>query len=54
MVGGLANLVRQAKVKGTLKGIAMGNKGVKVNMLQFNDDLLFICQADSGNLLVIK
>ena len=51
---GLTCLVRVAAKKKLLEGIKVGEKNIEVNMLQFADDTLFLSEAKTQNILVIK
>jgi len=51
---GLARLVNQATRKNLLSGIKVGDKKVKVNLLQFADDTLFVCEPNVQNIKCIK
>jgi len=51
---GLSRIVRQVVDKNLLKGIKVRKKEVDVDILQFADDTLFFCQAETQNILTIK
>jgi len=51
---GLASMVRQAVKKKLFQGIKVGTKEIEVNMLQYVDDTLFLCEANTQNILGIK
>jgi len=51
---GLAGLVKQATTKNLYSGIKVGEKKVEVNLLQFADDTLFVCESKVQNILCIK
>jgi len=51
---GLAGLVNQATRKNLLSGIKVGDKKVEVNLLQFADDTLFVCEPNMQNIKCIK
>jgi len=54
VVEGLAGLVRVAAKKKLLEGIKVGEKNIEVNMLQFTNDTLFLSEAKTQNIMVIK
>ncbi|GKV49628.1 hypothetical protein SLEP1_g56369 [Rubroshorea leprosula] len=51
---GLNGLVKRAENEGMLRGIAVGNKGLTVSLLQFADDTVFLGNADSENIFAVK
>ncbi|GLT32791.1 hypothetical protein SLA2020_074320 [Shorea laevis] len=51
---GLNGLVRRAETEGMLHGIAVGNKGLTVSLLQFADDTVILGNADSENIFAVK
>jgi len=51
---GLAGLVKQATRKKLLSGIKVGGKEVEINLLQFADDTLFVCESKVQNIMCIK
>jgi len=51
---GLAGLVKQATRKNLLSGIKVWDKKVEVNLLQFADDTLFVCESNVQNIMSIK
>ncbi|XP_068461619.1 uncharacterized protein [Phaseolus vulgaris] len=51
---GLAGLVNQATRKNLLSGIKVGDKKVEVNLLQFADDTLFVCEPNMQNIKCIE
>jgi len=51
---GLAGVVRKEVEKELLQILTVGDKQVKVNMLQYADDTLFFCKASPQNAFVIK
>jgi len=51
---GLAGLVKEATRKNLLSGIKVGGKKVDVNLLQFADDSLFVCESKVQNFICIK
>ena len=53
-VEGLAGVVRQAEEKKLVESIEVGEKQVKVSMLQFADDTLFFCKASIQSVLTLK
>jgi len=42
------------KKKTLYKGVKVGKKGIVVNLLQFVDDTLFVCDTNKENLTTIK
>jgi len=51
---GLAGLAKQATRKNLLSGFKVGGKKVEVNLLQFADDTLFVCEPNVQNIMCIK
>jgi len=51
---GLSGLVKQATRKNLLSGIKIGDNNVEVDLLQFADDALFLCEANVQNIRSIK
>jgi len=51
---GLAGLVRQAGKANLLSGLKIGRKEVELNILQFADDTLFLCQDSFSNVITLK
>ena len=51
---GLARMVSQAIQKNLYKGVKVGSKGIMINLLQFIDDTLFLCEPSLENIKVIK
>ena len=51
---GLSGLVKQATRKNLLSGIKIGDKNVEVDLLQFADDTLFLCEPNVQNIRCIK
>jgi len=51
---GLAGVVRKALEKELLESFTVGEKLVKVNMLQYSDDALFFCKVNPQSVFVIK
>jgi len=51
---GLAGLVKQVTRKNLFSGLKIGDKKVEVNLLQFADDTLFVCESNVQNILCIK
>jgi len=51
---GLVGLVKQATRKNLLSGVKIGDKKVEVNLLQFADDTLFVCESNVQNIMCIK
>ncbi|GKV34792.1 hypothetical protein SLEP1_g43134 [Rubroshorea leprosula] len=51
---GLNGLVRRAEAEGMLHGIAVGNKGLIVSLLQFANDTVILGNADSENIFAVK
>jgi len=51
---GLSGLVKQATRKNLFSGINVGDKKVDVNLLQFADDTLFVCESNVQNIMSIK
>jgi len=51
---GLAGLVRNSITKQVYKGLKVGKNNVGVNLLQFADDTLFVCEANLQNIMAIK
>jgi len=51
---GLAGLVNEAIRKNLLSGIKVGGKKVDVNLLQFDDNTLFVCESKVQNIICIK
>ena len=51
---GLVGLVKQATRKNLFSGLKVGDKKVEVNLLQFADDTLFVCESNVQNILSIK
>jgi len=51
---GLAGLVKQATRKNLFKGLKVRDKKVEVNLLQFADDTLFVCESNVQNITCIK
>jgi len=47
-------MVRQVVKKKLLKRIKVWTKEIEVNMLQYADDTLFLCEANTQNILGIK
>jgi len=54
VVEGLIGLVREAKRFNAFSGVVVGNGSVKVDLLQFADDMLFFCEPSYQNVLVVK
>ena len=54
VVEGLAGLVRQAMKAKLLSGLKMGRKEVKLCILQFADDTLFLCEDFFNNVMSMK
>ena len=51
---GLAEIVSHVTKKHELKCVKLEQKEVVVNMLQFIDDIMFMCDTKIQNLLMIK
>jgi len=51
---GLARVVRQAEEKKLVESIEVGEKQVKVSMLQYADDTLFFCKASIQSVLTLR
>jgi len=51
---GLAGLVKQATRKNLFSGLKVGDKEVDVNLLQFVDDTLCVCESNVQNILCIN
>jgi len=51
---GLASVVRNAQSKYMLKGIKVGKNEVEVGFLQFVDDTIFLSQAETINIMMIR
>jgi len=51
---GLIGLVRQALRANMLVGIKVGRKEVEANVLQFADDMIFLCEDSYSNVFTIK
>jgi len=51
---GLAGTVRHTKRNNMFLGLNVGHNNIKISMLQFVDDTLFICKLLLENILVIK
>ena len=51
---GLAGVVRQAEEKNLVESIEVGEKQVKVSMLQYADDTLFFCKASIQSVMTLK
>jgi len=51
---GLAGLVRQAVKKELYSGIKVGSNGTNVELLQFADDTLFLCETKAQNARTLK
>ena len=51
---GLAGVVRQAKEKKLVESIEIGEKQVKVSMLQYADNTLFFCKASIQSVMTLK
>ena len=51
---GVAGLVKQATRKNLFSGLKVGDKKMEVNLLQFADDTLFVCESNVQNILSIK
>ena len=49
---GLSGLVNQATKRNLFSGIKIGDKNVEVNLLQFADDTLFVCESSMQNIFV--
>jgi len=54
VVEGLAGVTRVAKEKKLIDSLEVGKDKVKVNMLQYADDTLFFCEANTKSVLNIK
>jgi len=54
IVEGLARLVRQAIKKNLYCGVEVGIHETKVGLLQFADNTLFMCEASTQNVRVVK
>ena len=54
MTEGLAGVVRKAIEKEFLESLEIGDKSIKVNMLQYADDTLFFYKANAKSVFVIK
>jgi len=54
VVEGLSGLVREAKRATLFKGVEVGSHIVQVDLLQFADDTLFLCNPSHHNVFVIK
>jgi len=50
----LTGLVKQATRKNLFSGIKVEDKKVEVNLLQFVDDTLFVCESKVQNIMCIK
>jgi len=50
----LTRMVRQMCKRHLFKGISVRSEKLEVSILQFADDTLFMCEANSHNILVIK
>ena len=53
VVEGLTGLISQALSKNMLHGVKVGKHDVEVNILQFADDNLFVCEASYDNIFTI-
>jgi len=51
---GLAGIIREAVEKDLFESMEIGNRFVKVNMLQYANDTLFFCKAKARSVFVIK
>jgi len=51
---GLLELVNQAARKNLFSNLKVGENEVEVNLLQFVDDTLFLCELNIQNILTIK
>lgn len=51
---GLAGVTRKAMEKDLLESVTVGEKLVKVNMLQYANDTLLFCEANPQSMFVIK
>jgi len=51
---GLAGIVRQALKVNLLSGLKIGSKELKICILQFADDTLFLCEDTFNNVLTLK
>jgi len=54
VAGGLARVVRKAVEKDLLESVEIGGRCIKVDMLQYADDTLFLCKAKAQTMFVIK
>lgn len=54
VVEGLPGLVRQETKASMLKGVKVGMKEVESYVLQFVDDIIFICEDSYTNFITIK
>jgi len=50
----LARLVRQITKKQLYQGVKIGTREVAINLLQFVDDILLLCETKTDNIKVIK
>jgi len=51
---GLAGVSRNADELDAIESLEIGNKKIKVNMLQYSNDTLFFCHANSKSIFNIK
>jgi len=54
VIEGLAGLVRQVTKLHVLQGVKVGSNDIEINLLQFSDDTLFICENTVQNVMTIK
>ena len=54
MAEGFVGMVRMTTRKQLLQGVKVGERDILVNMLQFVDDTLFLSQANTQNIMIIK
>jgi len=54
VVEGLSGVVREAERLGLLKVLKIGRNGVRISVLQFADDTMFICKDNILNIVTIK
>jgi len=53
-VEGLLGAIREAGRKVLLEGLKIGRNDVDISMLQFIDDIMFICKDNLKNVVTIK
>jgi len=52
--GGLAKMIRQTKKLNMLQGVKVGSTELEICMLQYADDIIFICENNHQNVNSLK